>query len=118
MSVGLACTGEHGVAFFSSTVRSVTHGSYVRWFWCAQLKNYIDDTEDYINLQLDNHRNQLLQLEIILTIATFVMAMFSVVVSHPAPNTALPGCLSYWHRKSSEHQRQLYWLQTYHFWCL
>jgi magnesium transporter len=43
------------------------------------LKNYIDDTEDYINLQLDHHRNQLLQLEIILTIATFVMAMFSVV---------------------------------------
>ena len=46
-----------------------------------QLKNYIDDTEDYINLQLDNHRNQLLQLEIVLTIATFIMAMFSVVVS-------------------------------------
>ncbi|CAH9140623.1 unnamed protein product [Cuscuta epithymum] len=26
------------------------------------LREYIDDTEDYINIQLDNHRNQLIQL--------------------------------------------------------
>ncbi|CAL5413440.1 unnamed protein product [Camellia sinensis] len=25
------------------------------------LREYIDDTEDYINIQLDNHRNQLIQ---------------------------------------------------------
>ncbi|XP_015575847.1 magnesium transporter MRS2-2 isoform X2 [Ricinus communis] len=27
----------------------------------ATLREYIDDTEDYINIQLDNHRNQLIQ---------------------------------------------------------
>ena len=27
-----------------------------------QLREYIDDTEDYINIQLDNHRNQLIQV--------------------------------------------------------
>ncbi|KAL5135092.1 Magnesium transporter MRS2-I [Glycine soja] len=28
----------------------------------ATLREYIDDTEDYINIQLDNHRNQLIQV--------------------------------------------------------
>lgn len=31
------------------------------WF-LMQLREYIDDTEDYINIQLDNHRNQLIQV--------------------------------------------------------
>ncbi|XP_020228879.1 magnesium transporter MRS2-I isoform X2 [Cajanus cajan] len=30
----------------------------------ATLREYIDDTEDYINIQLDNHRNQLIQVVI------------------------------------------------------
>ncbi|XP_048138459.1 magnesium transporter MRS2-I-like isoform X2 [Rhodamnia argentea] len=29
----------------------------------ATLREYIDDTEDYINIQLDNHRNQLIQMQ-------------------------------------------------------
>eukprot|EP00897_Mesotaenium_endlicherianum_P009593 jgi/Mesen1/8662/ME000504S08110 len=29
------------------------------------LREYIDDTEDYINIQLDNHRNQLIQVVIV-----------------------------------------------------
>ncbi|XP_024366415.1 magnesium transporter MRS2-I isoform X2 [Physcomitrium patens] len=43
------------------------------------LREYIDDTEDYINIQLDNHRNQLIQLELILSSATVVVALFSLV---------------------------------------
>ncbi|GAU47932.1 hypothetical protein TSUD_14020, partial [Trifolium subterraneum] len=27
----------------------------------STLRGYIDDTEDYINIQIDNHRNQLIQ---------------------------------------------------------
>ncbi|KAF8389235.1 hypothetical protein HHK36_025928 [Tetracentron sinense] len=44
-----------------------------------QLKEYIDDTEDFINIQLDNVRNQLIQFELLLTTATFVVAIFGVV---------------------------------------
>ncbi|KAI3825747.1 hypothetical protein L1987_07356 [Smallanthus sonchifolius] len=43
------------------------------------LKEYIDDTEDFINIQLDNVRNQLIQFELILTTATFVVTIFGVV---------------------------------------
>ncbi|KAJ3679531.1 hypothetical protein LUZ60_017542 [Juncus effusus] len=43
------------------------------------LKEYIDDTEDFINIQLDNVRNQLIQFELVLTTATFVVAIFGVI---------------------------------------
>ncbi|KAH7373631.1 hypothetical protein KP509_17G066000 [Ceratopteris richardii] len=43
------------------------------------LKQYIDDTEDFINIQLDNVRNQLIQFELLLTTATFVVAIYGVV---------------------------------------
>ncbi|KAL2624476.1 hypothetical protein R1flu_008721 [Riccia fluitans] len=45
----------------------------------TSLKEYIDDTEDFVNIQLDNVRNQLIQFELILTVATFVVAIWGVV---------------------------------------
>ncbi|EFJ36513.1 hypothetical protein SELMODRAFT_165647 [Selaginella moellendorffii] len=45
----------------------------------TSLKEYIDDTEDFINIQLDNVRNQLIQFELLLTTATFVVAIFGVI---------------------------------------
>ncbi|KAK4414002.1 Magnesium transporter MRS2-1 [Sesamum alatum] len=45
----------------------------------TSLKEYIDDTEDFINIQLDNVRNQLIQFELLLTTATFVVAIYGVV---------------------------------------
>ncbi|KAG6545287.1 hypothetical protein Mapa_013247 [Marchantia paleacea] len=45
----------------------------------TSLKEYIDDTEDFINIQLDNVRNQLIQFELILTTATFVVAIWGIV---------------------------------------
>ncbi|KAI5063422.1 hypothetical protein GOP47_0021969 [Adiantum capillus-veneris] len=45
----------------------------------TSLKEYIDDTEDFINIQLDNVRNQLIQFELLLTVSTFVVAIFGVV---------------------------------------
>jgi magnesium transporter len=44
-----------------------------------QLREYIDDTEDYINIQLDNHRNQLIQLELVLSSGTVCLSMYSLV---------------------------------------
>ncbi|XP_072987503.1 magnesium transporter MRS2-5-like [Typha latifolia] len=45
----------------------------------SSLKEYIDDTEDFINIKLDNVRNQLIQFELLLTAATFVATIFAVV---------------------------------------
>lgn len=38
------------------------------------VREYIDDTEDYVNIQLDNQRNELIQLQLIMNIAAFVIA--------------------------------------------
>ncbi|XP_047308931.1 magnesium transporter MRS2-5 isoform X2 [Impatiens glandulifera] len=43
------------------------------------LKEYIDDTEDLINIKLGNVQNQLIQFELLLTAATFVVTIFAVV---------------------------------------
>ncbi|KAB1218071.1 Magnesium transporter MRS2-7 [Morella rubra] len=43
------------------------------------LREYIDDTEDYINIQLDNLRNQLIQLELFLNSASICLSIFALV---------------------------------------
>ncbi|WCJ21633.1 Magnesium transporter MRS2-2 [Euphorbia peplus] len=45
------------------------------------LREYIDDTEDYINIQLDNHRNQLIQLELFLCSGTVCLSVYSLVAA-------------------------------------
>ena len=44
-----------------------------------QVREYIDDTEDYVNIQLDNHRNELIQLQLTLTIASFAIAIETMI---------------------------------------
>ncbi|KAL3528988.1 hypothetical protein ACH5RR_008310 [Cinchona calisaya] len=56
----------------------------------TSLKEYIDDTEDFINIQLDNVRNQLIQFELLLTTATFVVAIFGVVAGIFGMNLEIP----------------------------
>ncbi|XP_027349540.1 magnesium transporter MRS2-I-like isoform X2 [Abrus precatorius] len=46
-----------------------------------ELREYIDDTEDYINIQLDNHRNQLIQLELFISAGTVCMSIYSLVAA-------------------------------------
>lgn len=46
-----------------------------------QLREYVDDTEDYINIMLDEKQNQLLQMGVLLTTATVVVTAGIVVVS-------------------------------------
>ncbi|XP_071938021.1 magnesium transporter MRS2-I-like isoform X2 [Coffea arabica] len=43
------------------------------------IREYIDSTEDYINIQLDNKRNQLIQLELILSSGTLSLSIYSLV---------------------------------------
>ncbi|EPS69517.1 hypothetical protein M569_05248, partial [Genlisea aurea] len=45
----------------------------------STLREYVDDTEDYINIMLDDKQNQLLQMGITLTTATLVITVFIVV---------------------------------------
>ncbi|KAJ1386114.1 putative magnesium transporter MRS2-4 [Sesbania bispinosa] len=45
------------------------------------VREYIDDTEDYVNIQLDNHRNELIQLQLTLTIASFAIAVETLIAS-------------------------------------
>ena len=61
------------------------HASYcyvVLWL-CSWLKlrEYIDDTEDYINIMLDEKQNQLLQMGVMLSTATLLLTAGIVVVS-------------------------------------
>lgn len=45
----------------------------------SSLKEYIDDTEDFISIKLGNVQNQLIKFEVLLTAASFVAAIFAVV---------------------------------------
>ncbi|KAK7359100.1 hypothetical protein VNO77_01046 [Canavalia gladiata] len=43
------------------------------------VREYIDDTEDYVNIQLDNQRNELIQLQLTLTIASFAITVDTLI---------------------------------------
>ncbi|XP_057431059.1 magnesium transporter MRS2-2-like isoform X2 [Lotus japonicus] len=45
------------------------------------LRGYVDDTEDYINIQIDNHRNQLIQ--VVLFTAILSAIMFLAIITSP-----------------------------------
>ncbi|WOG82555.1 hypothetical protein DCAR_0101720 [Daucus carota subsp. sativus] len=45
----------------------------------STLREYVDDTEDYINIMLDDKQNHLLQMGVMLTTATLVVNAFVVV---------------------------------------
>ncbi|KAK9060325.1 hypothetical protein SSX86_021031 [Deinandra increscens subsp. villosa] len=45
----------------------------------STLREYVDDTEDYINIMLDDKQNHLLQMGVMLTTATLVVGTFVVV---------------------------------------
>lgn len=46
----------------------------------STLREYVDDTEDYINIMLDDKQNHLLQMGVMLTTATLVVSAFVALV--------------------------------------
>ncbi|KAK6284807.1 hypothetical protein POUND7_003759 [Theobroma cacao] len=54
------------------------------------MKEYIDDTEDFINIQLDSQRNRLIQFELLVTTTTLALAIFGTVVAVFGMNFDLP----------------------------
>ncbi|KAG9131982.1 hypothetical protein Leryth_017183 [Lithospermum erythrorhizon] len=66
-------------AYFMQIDGTLNKLTTLRELLLAQLREYIDNTEDYINIQLDNHRNQLIQLELFLSAGTVCMAIYSLI---------------------------------------
>lgn len=50
----------------------------------------MDDTEDYINIMLDDKQNHLLQMGVMLTMATLVISAFIVVTGVFGMNINIP----------------------------
>jgi hypothetical protein len=61
-------------------------------WWCTG--EYIDDTEDLINIQLDASRNALIRFDILLTTGTFALALFSAVAGMLGENLVLPDAIT------------------------
>lgn len=49
---------------------------------------FIDDTEDYVNITLDSHRNQLIQVDLLLTAATFCIGLATLMAGFFGMNLA------------------------------
>ncbi|KAJ6310382.1 hypothetical protein OIU76_015166 [Salix suchowensis] len=56
----------------------------------STLGEYVDDTEDYINIMLDDKQNQLLQMGVMMTTATLVVTFFVIVVGKKGMQSCLP----------------------------
>ena len=43
------------------------------------LDEFVASTEDYINIDLDSHRNQLIQIDLLLSFSMFISSLFTLV---------------------------------------
>lgn len=55
---------------------------------------YIEDTEEYINIELDAGRNRLIRLDIVLTAASFAIAPFNLLAGILGENLVIPPFLT------------------------
>ncbi|CAK0784123.1 hypothetical protein CVIRNUC_007326 [Coccomyxa viridis] len=60
----------------------------------VSMGEYIKDTEEYINIELDSSRNRLIRLEIVLTAGTFAVAIWGLVGSILGENLILPDSIT------------------------
>ena len=51
---------------------------------------YIKDTEEYINIELDSSRNRLIRMDIILSVAAFALMPFNLVAGILGENLIIP----------------------------
>ena len=54
------------------------------------MREYIDDTEDYVNIRLDNQRNELIQLHLTLGVLAFTASLVSGCAGAFAVNIPCP----------------------------
>ena len=62
-------------------------GAYDR---LVALDEFIQDTEEYINIELDSARNRLIRLDIVITAGSFSVAIFSLVAGMLGENVEIP----------------------------
>lgn len=60
----------------------------------VSLDEYIKDTEEYINIELDASRNRLIRLDIILTAGAFAIAPFNLLAGVLGENVPIPAFLT------------------------
>lgn len=56
----------------------------------VQIREYIDDTEDYINIRLDHQRNQLFQFQITLTTSMLAIGFGTAAFGATSMNINIP----------------------------
>lgn len=56
----------------------------------VQVKESVDDTEDYVKIMLDDHQNTLLKVNVVLTVSCLVIGIFIVVTGIFGMNIAIP----------------------------
>ncbi|GAB4815414.1 hypothetical protein N2152v2_002460 [Parachlorella kessleri] len=59
------------------------------WNQLQTLCEYVDDTEDFINIELDSHRNQLIRLDLVLTAFSAAVGLVTAVTGLFAMNVEL-----------------------------
>lgn len=59
------------------------------WNRLQTLTEFVDDTEDFIAIELDSHRNQLIRLDVLLTALTTCLALITAITSLFAMNVQL-----------------------------
>lgn len=59
----------------------------------TSIGEYIDDTEDLINIELDYSRNRLIRIEIVITTATFMLSFFNLAAGVLGENVEIPEML-------------------------
>lgn len=62
---------------FDFFIVSIPHSFLVVVSW--KLREYVDSTDDYINIMLDDKQNLLLQMGVMLSTATLVLTGFVIV---------------------------------------
>ncbi|KAJ1622656.1 hypothetical protein T492DRAFT_913211, partial [Pavlovales sp. CCMP2436] len=55
------------------------------------IEEYISNTEDYVQIELDSHRNQLIQLDLLLTIGTLCVGIYATIGSLFGMNASFTG---------------------------
>ncbi|PNH10641.1 Magnesium transporter MRS2-8 [Tetrabaena socialis] len=57
-------------------------------------REYIEDTEDLVNIQLDFSRNKLIRFDILITTGTFALAFFNIMTGMLGENLVLPDTIT------------------------
>ncbi|KAI6678313.1 hypothetical protein NL676_039109 [Syzygium grande] len=64
------------------------------------LREYVDDTEDYVNIMLDDKQNNLLQMGVLMTTAILVISLYIVVAGVMGMNITI----TLWHPPNQSHE--------------